>query len=91
MNKGDLIARIHEQTGLSRKQSADAVESLMKSVTLALKNGDDITLSGFGTLSVYLRKARNGRNPHTGALIKIKTRRAARFSAGSALKKALQR
>jgi DNA-binding protein HU-beta len=64
---------------------------MMRSMSLALKGGDNITLSGFGTFSVYHRKARNGRNPQTGELIKIKTRRVAKFSAGIDLKKALAR
>ncbi len=89
MNKGDLVEAISSNTELSRRQSAHAVDALIKSLSAALKSGDNITLSGFGTFSVYQRKARNGRNPQTGEAIRIKTRRVAKFSAGSELKKAL--
>jgi DNA-binding protein HU-beta len=91
MNKCDMIEALSRDTGLSKQKSAQSIESVMRSISLALKRGDDITLSGFGTFSVYQRKARNGRNPQTGELIKIKTRRVAKFSAGSDLRKALVR
>jgi DNA-binding protein HU-beta len=91
MNKGDLIEAISRDTSLSKQKSAESVESMMRCITFALKGGDNITLSGFGTFSVYQRKARNGRNPQTGELIKIKTCRVAKFSAGSDLRKALAR
>jgi DNA-binding protein HU-beta len=91
MNKGDLVEAISEHTGVSKRKSAEAVDSMLKSISLALKNGDHVTLSGFGSFSVYQRKARNGRNPQTGAEIKIRTRRVAKFAAGKDLQKAVSK
>jgi DNA-binding protein HU-beta len=61
----------------------------MDSITSALKKGDRVALIGFGTFSVSQRKARNGRNPQTGATIKIAARRVPKFTAGFELKKAV--
>ena len=74
MNKTDLVERICTDAHLNKTQSKKAIESIVRSVSAALKRGDDVTVSGFGTFSVYERKARNGRNPQTGSVIKIKSR-----------------
>ncbi len=89
MNKTDLVEKICEDAHLNKTQSKRAVDAMMRCVTTALKRGDHITLSGFGAFSVYERKARNGRNPQTGSVIKIKGRRVAKFTPGVDLKKAV--
>ena len=86
MNKSDLVERICVDAGLSKACAARAVESMVRSVSIALKRDDDVTLSGFGTFSAYQRQARNGRNPQTGAIIKIKSQRVAKFCPGVDLK-----
>ena len=86
MNKQDVIAKIAKDTGISKAAAATAVDSLLESITKALKKGDSITFVGFGTFSTSKRKARMARNPQTGAAIKIGARRVARFKAGKALK-----
>lgn len=91
MNKTSLIEKLTSDTHISKTQAARAVESVMRSITGALKRGDHVTLSGFGAFSVYQRKGRNGRNPQTGATIKIKSQRVARFTPGIELKKAVGR
>jgi DNA-binding protein HU-beta len=91
MNKADLIDRIAAGAGISKVQAGSAVDTAMDSITAALKKGDRVALIGFGTFSVSQRKARNGRNPQTGATIKIAARRVAKFTAGADLKKAVNR
>ena len=89
MNKQDLIARIVKDTGATKTQAARIVTVLLASVTRALKKGEAVTLVGFGTFKTSVRKARKGRNPLTGGAIRIPKRKAVRFSAGKALKKAV--
>jgi DNA-binding protein HU-beta len=87
MNKGDLVDKIASATGISKTSAAGAIDTLVDSVTSALRKGDRVTLVGFGTFSVSQRKARNGRNPQTGSVIKIAARRVAKFTPGVELKK----
>ncbi len=88
MNKGDLINEVAKVVS-TKKEAQAAVDSVFSSITKALKKGDSVTLVGFGTFKVVKRKARKGRNPQTGAEIKIKASKAPKFSAGQALKKAV--
>jgi DNA-binding protein HU-beta len=89
MNKQDLIARIVKDTGATKAQASRIVTVLLSTVTRALKKGEAVTLVGFGTFKTAVRKARKGRNPLTGGAIRIPKRKAVRFSAGKALKKAV--
>ena len=82
MNKAELIAQIADEAGITKTQANTAVDSFVDAVTKTLKKGDKVTLVGFGTFSVSKRAARNGRNPQTGEVIKIKARKVARFKAG---------
>jgi DNA-binding protein HU-beta len=91
MNKADLIDRIAASCQISKTQASGAIDTTVDSVTAALKKGDRVALIGFGTFSVSQRKARNGRNPQTGATIKIAARKVAKFSPGAELKKAVNR
>ena len=85
MNKAELIAQISDEAGITKTQANSALDSFVDAVTKSLKKGDKVTLVGFGTFSVSKRQARNGRNPQTGEVIKIKARRVARFKAGKEL------
>ena len=87
MNKTDLVEKIAASAGISKTNAATAIDTFVDSVTLALKKGDRVTLVGFGTFSVSKRKARNGRNPQTGGVIKIAACRVAKFTPGIELKK----
>jgi len=87
MNKADLVDKIAASTGISKTAAAAAIDTFIDTVTSALKKGDRVALVGFGTFSVSLRKARNGRNPQTGGVIKIAARRVAKFTPGVELKK----
>jgi DNA-binding protein HU-beta len=91
MNKADLIDRIAAGSKISKAQAATAIDTAVDSITAALRKGDRVALIGFGTFSVSQRKARNGRNPQTGATIKIAARKVAKFSSGAELKKAVNR
>jgi DNA-binding protein HU-beta len=91
MNKADLINRIAAGSRISKAQAAMAVDTSVDGITAALKKGERVALIGFGTFSVSQRKARNGRNPQTGATIKIAARRVAKFTPGAELKKAVNR
>ncbi len=85
MNKGELVAKIADDAGLSKAQANSALDAFIGAVTKSLKSGDKVTLVGFGTFSVSKRSARTGRNPQTGAAIKIKAKKVARFKAGKEL------
>lgn len=85
MNKGDLIDAIAKGASITKAQSQEALETVTKSITSALKKGDKVTLVGFGTFSVTKRAARIGRNPQTGKEIKIAAKKVAKFKAGKEL------
>jgi DNA-binding protein HU-beta len=89
MNKQELIAKIAEDTGITKTNAAAAVESFIAGVTKSLKKGQAITFVGFGTFKTSQRKARTARNPQTGAEIQVPKRRVVRFTAGKALKSAV--
>jgi DNA-binding protein HU-beta len=91
MNKADLIDKIAATTGISKTNAGLAIDTAIDGVTAALKKGDRVTLVGFGTFAVSQRKARNGRNPQTGAVIKIAARKVAKFTPGIELKKAVNK
>jgi DNA-binding protein HU-beta len=89
MNKQELISKIAQDTGITKSSAAAAVESFFEGVTKSLKKGQPITFIGFGTFKTAQRKARTARNPQTGAEIKVPKRRVVRFTAGKALKSAV--
>jgi DNA-binding protein HU-beta len=85
MNKAELVSKIAEDAGITKTQAAAALDSFVEGVTKTLKSGERVTLVGFGTFSVTKRAARKGRNPATGATIKIKAKKVAKFKAGKEL------
>jgi len=86
VNKTELVDEIAKDSGLSRADSARAIDSLINTVQKTLKKGDDVAITGFGNFSVVKRGARTGRNPATGAPLKIKASKAPKFTAGATLK-----
>ena len=86
MNKAELVAAIAEKTELSKKDSEKALKAFVDVVTAELKKGEKIQLVGFGTFEVAKRAAREGRNPQSGAVMKIAASKAPKFKAGKALK-----
>ncbi|KRA20157.1 HU family DNA-binding protein [Lysobacter sp. CCNWLW3] len=89
MNKGEFISAVADAAELSKTDAANAVDAVIGVITKALKKGDTVTLVGFGTFQVRKRAARQGRNPKTGATIKIKASKNPAFKAGKALKDAV--
>lgn len=89
MNKSELIEVIAKDADISKAAAGRALDSAIAAVTKTLKQGEDVTLVGFGTFSVGARAARTGRNPQTGAAIKIKAAKVPKFRAGKALKDAV--
>ena len=89
MNKGELIAKIAEESKLTKKAAEAALDAFVASVEGALKNGEKVQLVGFGTFEVSERAAREGRNPQTGASMKIAACKAPKFKAGKAFKDAI--
>jgi DNA-binding protein HU-beta len=85
MNKAELIAKLADDASVTKTQANAALDSFVEAVTKTLKGGGKVTLVGFGTFSVSKRAARNGRNPQTGEVIKIKARKVAKFKAGKEL------
>ncbi|HEY0272228.1 DNA-binding protein HU-beta [Chitinophaga costaii] len=85
MNKAELIDKVAKDAGVTKTQANEALDSFTKAVADTLKKGGKVTLVGFGTFSVTKRAARNGRNPQTGQIIKIKAKKVAKFKAGKAL------
>jgi DNA-binding protein HU-beta len=85
MNKAELIDKIAADAEISKKEANAALDSFTEAIAKTLKKGDKVTLVGFGTFSVSKRAARTGRNPQTGATIKIKAKKVAKFKAGKEL------
>ena len=88
MNKTDLIEEIEPIVG-SKKAAADFIDILIKNITTALQNGEDVRLSNFGIFKVTQRKARTGVNPRTGEKIKIPAKKVPAFSPSKGLKEAV--
>jgi DNA-binding protein HU-beta len=86
MNKAELIAAVAAKTGDTKKSAEVALNAILSSITDSLKKGEKVQLVGFGSFEVRKRAARKGRNPQTGAEIKIPAAKAPVFKAGKALK-----
>ena len=91
MKKSDLVEAIAKQTGLTKADSTRALDAVFDTITGALKKGERVPIAGFGTFNVSKRKAREGRNPQTGATVKIAARKAVTFKAGTALKEVVNK
>jgi len=89
MNKSQLIEAVATDSGLTKADSARAIESFIDTVGKSLKKGDEVAITGFGKFSVVKRAARKGVNPRTGEAVKIKASKAPKFSAGAGLKAAV--
>jgi DNA-binding protein HU-beta len=86
MTKAELIDSIATKLDLAKGQAERAVNTIFDDIVNALRNGDKVNISGFGTFAVSSRKARSGRNPKTGETIQIAASKSAKFKAGKSLK-----
>ena len=91
MKKVELVEAVAAATGLTKADAGRALDATIETITKALVKGDKVPLVGFGTFTVSKRAARMGRNPQTGAEVKIPARNAVGFKAGSALKEAVNK
>ena len=89
MNKSEFVTAVADSAELSKTDAGKAVDAVISVIKKALKKGDSVTLVGFGTFQVRKRAARTGRNPRTGATLKIKASKVPGFKAGKALKDAV--
>ncbi len=89
MTKADLVAAMADAADISKAAAEKALDGFIETVEKCLKKGERLALTGFGTFSVSNRKARMGRNPQTGAQIKIKATKVPKFTAGKSLKEAV--
>ena len=89
MNKADLIDLIAEDARITKTAAAAAIDSLTEGITRTLQEGKTVRLVGFGTFAVSEHRARNGRNPQTGAKLTIAARRVPKFTPGKILREAL--
>ena len=89
MNKSELIEAIAKSADISKASAEKALDGTLSAIKTTLRKGSSVTLVGFGTFKVGKRAARVGRNPRTGEAIKIKAARVPKFSAGKALKNAV--
>ncbi len=86
MVKQDLVGKVADMAGLTKVDSAKALDSLVSAISSALKRGEKVTWTGFGTFEVRSRAARMGRNPQTGAPLHINASKTPAFKAGKGLK-----
>jgi DNA-binding protein HU-beta len=90
MTKEQMIERMASEAGITKAQATRAMKSMITNITKSLKKGNKVTFVGFGSFDVSKRKARTGRNPQTGAEIRIPAARVPKFKAGKALKDAVK-
>jgi DNA-binding protein HU-beta len=86
VNKTELIGKISEVSELSRREAEKALDSTLYAISSAVKGGDAVRITGFGTFRLRPRAARTGRNPQTGAAVKIKASNGIGFAPGATLK-----
>jgi DNA-binding protein HU-beta len=90
MTKSDLISEMAKRSNISKAAANLALDTFTESVKKSLKKGEKVTLVGFGTFTTAKRKARTGRNPRTGEVLKIKARKVPKFAPGKELKEIVQ-
>ena len=90
MNKADLVEKIADQTGLTKKTSREAVDAIISAITDSLSREEKVTLVGFGTFQVMERKAGKGRNPQTRETINIPAKNVPKFRPGKGLREAVR-
>ncbi len=90
MTKNDLVAKIAKDSGITKAQAAKAANSFINAIEKSLKSGQKVTFVGFGTFKVVERKARNGRNPKTGEVIRIPKKKIPKFVPGKKLREMIK-
>lgn len=91
LTKADIVERVHERVGFSRREAGDVVEAFFETIKAELERGRKVKISGFGNFVVHEKRPRRGRNPQTGDAILIEGRRVLSFKASPILKRAMNR
>lgn len=91
MNKNELISEVADKCGVTKAAAAECLDAFIDSVSKSMAKGEEVRLVGFGTFTTVNRKATEGRNPRTGAVIKIPAARKPKFKAGKALSEKVNR
>ncbi len=91
MTKADIVEMVHEKTGFSKKESSEAVESILEILKERLEGGDKVKLSGFGNFVIRSKEVRKGRNPKTGEEMEISARKVLTFKPSQKLKDFINR
>jgi integration host factor subunit alpha len=91
MTKAEIVERIYQRVGFSKKEAGEVVDAFFEVLKGHLENGEKVKLSGFGNFAVHDKRPRKGRNPQTGETIIIRARRVLGFKASPMLKKAMNR
>lgn len=89
LTKADIVEKVHEKIGFSKKDSSEIVERVFELIKQTLEKGEHVKISGFGKFDVRSKRARRGRNPQTGEEIEISARRVLTFKPSQLLKDAL--
>lgn len=89
MTKNDIVERIYERVGFSKKEASEVVESIFETIKGRLERGEKVKISGFGNFVVHQKRPRRGRNPQTGEEITISGRKVLSFKASPVLKKSM--
>lgn len=89
MTKAEIVEKVYEKVGFSKKDVAQVVEEIFEIIKRTLEKGDKVKISGFGNFSIRQKRARRGRNPQTGGEITIEERRVMTFKASQLLKKVI--
>ncbi|MFQ5442627.1 MAG: integration host factor subunit alpha [Thermodesulfobacteriota bacterium] len=89
MTKADIVEKIYDKVGYSKKDVAEVVEEIFNCIKKGLEDGDKVKISGFGNFTVRHKRARRGRNPQTGTEITIEERKVMTFKASQLLKKSI--
>jgi integration host factor subunit alpha len=89
MTKADIVERIYEKVGFSKKEATEVVESIFEIIKARLEQGEKVKISGFGNFAINAKRPRKGRNPQTGETIVISGRRVLSFKSSPVLKKNL--
>jgi DNA-binding protein HU-beta len=90
MNKADIIAKVHEVLGSTKADAERAVDTVFGSIEATLKDGNSVSVAGFGIFEAKVRAAREARNPRTGETVKVAATRVPKFRAAKALKDAVK-
>ena len=90
MKKAELVSKVEKKAGLTARAAKDSVNTIFSSISAAMKRGEKVVVTGFGTFLVRRRAARKGRNPQTGAEIQIPATKTPGFTAGKSLKRTVK-